>query len=308
MWLDPSIARVVERQRSGPPPHEAAVEDLRRGHDAVTRALSGEGEPVAEVREVHAPGPRGPIPIRVYRPAGEPAPGLVAYAHGGGWVLGSLDGFDPLCRALCNRSSAVVASIGYRLAPEFPFPAPLEDVCAALRWLAANAASLGADPARMAVAGDSAGASLVAVAARRLAGEGGPPLRQQVLVYPVCDSAMTTESYRRHPPDGPGPSPESMAHFWRLHLQGADGSSPDASPLRAPSLAGLPPALVLTVAADVLRDEGEAYAAALRDAGVPATVVRYDGAAHGFFRWLEVGSLARQAVAQVGASLRESLA
>jgi acetyl esterase len=201
----------------------------------------------------------------------------------------------------------VVASIGYRLAPEHPFPAGLDDVRAAVRWLAANARELGGDADRVAIAGDSAGGNLATVTARRLRDEGGPALRFQALVYPVCDSALNTPSYRESA-DGFGLTAASMKRFWELYLDGADGRDPDASPLQAPDLSGLPPAFVLTVRDDVLRDEGEAYARALEAAGVPVTLRRYDGAVHGFFRWLGKTQLSRRAVAEVGAALREGLA
>ncbi len=268
----------------GPPPHLVPVAEARAAHDRETAALSGPGEPVAEVREVVAPGPGGPIPIRIVRPEGAGPLPLVAYAHGGGWMLGTLNAFEPLCRALANASGAVIAIIDYRLAPEHPFPAAADDVDAAVRWLAAHAAELGADARRLAIAGDSAGGNLATVTARRLRDEGGPELRFQALIYPVCDYSFDTPSYRENSV-GVGLSTASMERFWESYLQGADGTQPDASPLRA-DLAGLPPALVLTVPADVLRDEGEAYARALAQAGVPVTVLRYDGAVHGFFRWL----------------------
>ena len=221
--------------------------------------------------------------------------------------MGSLDGFDPVCRALANEAGAIVASIGYRLAPEHPFPAAPDDVRAAVRWLHEHAAELGADPDRMAVAGDSAGGNLATVTARRLRDEGGPPLRFQALIYPVTDAALNTPSYRESS-DGFGLTAASMKRFWELYLDGADGRGPDASPLQADDLSGLPPAFILTVGDDVLRDEAETYAAALEAAGVPVTLRRYDGAVHGFFRWIARTEISRRAVAEVGAALRAGLA
>ncbi len=309
--LDHEIQPIVDLLNAapGPPAHEIPVSQARAAHDRETEVMSGPGEEVAEVREVEAPGPGGPVPIRVLRPlgAGEGPLPLVAYLHGGGWVIGSLDGFDPLCRALANRSGAIVASVDYRLAPEHPFPAAPDDARAAVRWLHEQAPALGADPGRLAIAGDSAGANLAAVTARRLRDEGGPPLRLQALVYPVTDSALNTPSYREKG-DGFGLSAASMARFWRLYLDGADGRQQDASPLQAAELAGLPPAFVLTVEDDVLRDEGEAYARALERAGVPVTLRRYDGPIHGFFRWLAKASVSRRAVDEVAGALREALA
>jgi acetyl esterase len=306
--LDADIQAIVDAMEAAPGPaaHLVPVAQARAAHDAESAALGGPGEPVAEVREVSAPGPGGPIPIRAFRPAGEGQLPLVVYLHGGGWTLGSLYAFEPLCRALANASGAVIACVDYRLAPEHPFPAAPDDACAAVRWLAANAATLGADPRRLGIAGDSAGGNLATVTARRLRDEGDTPLRFQALIYPVCDSAVDTPSYRENAV-GFGLTAASMQRFWELYLQGADGTQPDASPLQA-ELTGLPPAFVLTVRADVLRDEGEAYARALARAGVPVTVSRYDGAVHGFFRWLARAAAARRAVAEVGAALRAALA
>ena len=332
--LDPEIQRIVDMMEAaaGPPAHLVPVAEARAAHDRETALLSGPGEDVAEVRELEAPGPGGPIRLRLYRPlgdasrsdlGGERAPGgnrspaprpLVAYLHGGGWVVGTLDAFDPVCRALANASGALIASIDYRLAPEHPFPAAADDARAAVRWLAAHAQQLGADPSRLGIAGDSAGGNLAAVTARRLRDDErsgdkavSPRLRFQALVYPVCDSALDTPSYRDNG-SGFGLSGESMKRYWELYLGGADGRDPDTSPLRAADLAGLPPAFVLTVRDDVLRDEGESYARALEAAGVPVTLRRYDGAVHGFFRWLAKAAIARRAVAETGAALRAGLA
>jgi acetyl esterase len=307
--LDPEIQPILDAMEAapGPPAHLVPIQQARAAHDRESALLAGPGEEVAEVRDISVPGPGGTIPVRVYRPAGEGPLPLVAYAHGGGWAVGSLDGFDPVSRALANASGAVIASIGYRLAPEHPFPAGLDDVRAAVRWLAENARELDGDPERVAIAGDSAGGNLATVTARRLRDEGGSPLRYQALVYPVCDSALNTPSYRASG-EGFGLTTLSMKRYWELYLDGADGRSPDASPLQAGDLSGLPPAFVLTVRDDVLRDEGETYARALEAAGVPVTLRRYDGAIHGFFRWIAKSRLARQAVADVGAALRTGLA
>jgi acetyl esterase len=307
--LDAEIQPIVDLMAAapGPPAHLVPVDQARAAHDRDTEVMSGPGEEVAEVRDIVVPGPGGSIPVRVFRPAGEGPLPLVAYVHGGGWVIGSIDGFDPLCRALANASGALIASIGYRLAPEHPFPAGLDDVRAAVRWLAENARELGGDPERLAIAGDSAGGNLATVTARRLRDEGVPALRFQALVYPVCDSALNTPSYRESS-DGFGLSALDMKRYWELYLDGADGRRPDASPLQAEDLSGLPPAFVLTVRDDVLRDEGEAYARALEAAGVPVTLRRYDGAIHGFFRWMAKSRLSRQAVAEVGGALRTGLA
>jgi acetyl esterase len=307
--LHPEIQSIVDAMAAapGPPAHLVPVEQARAAHDLETAQLSGPGEEVAEVRDVEFPGPGGPLRVRLFRPEGAAPLALVAYLHGGGWAIGSLEGFDPLCRALANASGALIASIGYRLAPEHPFPAAPDDVRAGVRWLAAHAEELGADPARIGIAGDSAGGNLATVTARRLRDEGGPPIRFQALVYPVCDSALNTPSYREKSV-GFGLTAAGMQRYWELYLDGSDGRGPDASPLRADDLSGLPPAYILTVRDDVLRDEGESYARALEAAGVPVTLSRYDGAIHGFFRWMARSELSRRAVADVGAALRAGLA
>jgi acetyl esterase/lipase len=307
--LDPEIQPIVDLMNAapGPPAHLVPIDQARAAHERESLVMGGPGEEVASVRDIGVQGPGGPVPVRVFRPAGDGLLPVVAYLHGGGWVLGTLDGFSPLCRALANASGAIVASVGYRLAPEHPFPAGLEDTRAAVRWLAANAGELGGDPDRIAVAGDSAGGNLATVVARRLRDEGGPALRFQALVYPVCDSGINTPSYRECG-DGFGLTAAGMRRYWELYLDGADGRDPDASPLQAEDLSGLPPAFVLTLRHDVLRDEGETYARALEAAGVPVTLRRYDGAVHGFLRWLAKAEISRRAVAELGAALRAGLA
>jgi acetyl esterase len=299
--LTPEIQAVLDEMNAalGPPAHEIAVEDARTAHSEETVRLCGEGEPVAEVRELRV----GDVPVRTFRPEGEGPFPVVAYLHGGGWMMGTLDSYDAPLRALANASGAIVSGVDYRLSPEHRYPAALEDSLAAIRWLAANAGELGGDGGRLAVAGDSAGGNLAAVAARRLRWA----VRFQALIYPVIEPAFDTPSYRAFA-EGHGLSRASMQRFWRLYLDGADPADPDASPLRANDLAGVAPAFVLTAEEDVLRDEGEAYAAALRDAGVPVELVRWPGTIHGFFRWLAATPAAREAIVAVGARLRSALA
>jgi acetyl esterase len=308
--LDPEIQVLLDAINAQPqvPPEQVSVADARAAHAEESERLGGAGEAVAEVRDLAIPGPAGDIPARAYRPEpGGERPGVVAYFHGGGWCLGTLDSFDAACRALANAAAAVVASVDYRLAPESPFPAAVEDAEAAVRWLAAHAGELGADPGRLAVAGDSAGGNLATIVARRLRDAGGPPVRFQALIYPALDAGLDTPSYRENA-EGYGLTAASMRRWWEVYLNGADGLQPDASPVRAGDLAGLPPTFVLTVDKDPLRDEGEAYARALEAAGVPVTLRRYDGAIHGFFRWQAASRLSRAAVAEVGAALRAALA
>jgi acetyl esterase len=229
------------------------------------------------------------------RPGDQASRGVLVFLHGGGWTIGSIETHDAVCRALANGAGVVVVSVEYRLAPESPFPAALDDAEAAVRWVAAHAADLGADPARLAVGGDSAGGNLSAVLAQRFRDD-GPALAFQLLVYPVTDLTLSHPSIDRHA-EGYFLTKDTMLWFRRNYLGGDAGdgaggnggvvaqTDPRVSPLRADpaALPGLPPALVLTAEYDPLCDEGEAYGAALREAGVDVTVTRYDGMIHGFF-------------------------
>ena len=294
--LEAGIQKVLDGMNAleGPPAHEVPIEQARAGHEQETAHLSGPGEKVAEVRDSTVPGPGGEIPVRSYRGI-EDDGGVVAYFHGGGWAVGSIDSFDTVCRALANAARATVVSVGYRLAPEHPFPAALEDCVAVTAWLAEN-------HERVAVAGDSAGGNLALGVARRLRDR----IAAIALVYPVCDAGLNTPSYRDFK-ERYGLTAEGMQRYWNLYLDGADGLQPDASPLRADDLAGLAPIYVLTSEFDVLRDEGEALVAKLREAGVDVTHRRFDGTIHGFWRWLAATDATREAVGEVGAALRRDL-
>jgi acetyl esterase len=263
--------------------------------------------PVHEVSDLTAAGPAGEVPVRLYRPAAEGRLPAIAYYHGGGFVIGSVETHDGTCRALANATGCAVVSVDYRLAPEHRFPAAPEDCWSALAWLAAEGEALGLDPSRLAVAGDSAGGNLAAAAAL-LARERGPELRFQLLVYPVTDHGFDTPSYLENG-EGYFLSAAMMRWFWQQYLEEpSHGADPLASPLRAADLAGLPPALVLTAEYDPLRDEGEVYAARLRDAGVPVTITRYAGMFHGFVRMTRILDKARTALDEIAGSLQKAFA
>lgn len=245
--------------------------------------LKARPAPVREVFDGVIPGPAGKIPVRYYRAIQAEACPLLVYFHGGGWVMGDLDTHDNLCRLLARKSDALVMAVDYRLAPEHPFPAPFDDAYAAVVWAAENAASVGADPERILVAGDSAGANLAAAVCLAARDRGGPAVHGQVLAYPATDLASFDRPSYAHFADGHYLTRRYMEQFRDRYLPRVeDRTDPLASPLLAPDLTGLPPTLVITAGFDVLRDEGEAYAQRLQDAGVPVTASRYDGMVHGF--------------------------
>ncbi|MGA5820140.1 alpha/beta hydrolase [Kitasatospora sp. NPDC094028] len=300
----------ARRARSGAPPlYALTLAEARAADLAEIRAAAGTPEPVAAVEEHRFRGPGGgELALRLYRPEppGRRLPALL-YLFGGGWTLGSPDTSDAICRSLANAAGCVTASVGYRLAPEHPFPAALHDCRAALLRLVEHAEEFGIDPDRLAVGGDSAGGNLTAALTLLLRAEGGPALRHQLLVYPNTDHAADTPSLRDH--DDPVLfNRRSVAWYWGHYLADpADGASPNASPLRAATLAGLPPATVLTAEYDPLRDEGEQYARALRAAGVPVDLRRYDGVPHGFFAMTDTLDAAADAQAYAAGRLREAL-
>jgi acetyl esterase len=265
---------------------------------------------MASVADRTAPGPAGDIPVRVYVPTSEPGPRpVLVYFHGGGWVIGDIETHDGTARAVAEASGATVVSVDYRLAPEDPFPASLDDCLAAVRWVAANAADLDVDPARLAVGGDSAGGNLAAIVAHELRAEGGPEVRFQLLVYPVTDGTMDHPSIEENA-EGYFLTKDTMDWFWEQYVGLGDRTGARVSPMHLPdeALAGLPPALVITAEYDPLRDEGEAYAARLASAGVDATSRRFDGMIHGFFSMRDLVPEGKVAVDEAGAALRRALA
>ncbi|MGA2036303.1 MAG: alpha/beta hydrolase [Acidimicrobiales bacterium] len=319
MPVEPVLRTILERIAAleQPPPSEMTPEEMRASYMAMAAMGAVPSNP-PEVQDRTIPGPAGEIPVRVYRPVdaaaaaggavpvGSETPPVVAFFHGGGWAIGSVHTHDALCQQLAAQVPAVVVSVDYRLAPEHPFPAGLEDSMAATAWVSEHAAELGADPARLAVAGDSAGGNMSAVISRRARDSGGPPILFQLLVYPPTD---LTNSYPSHKENGQGYllTSEMIDWFTGHYLGDGDRRNPDVSPMCAENLSELPPALVITAEYDPLRDEGEAYAARLADAGVDARLVRYDGMVHGFLQMNGVLLGAATAIADAAGALREAL-
>jgi acetyl esterase len=307
MPLDPQVQTFLGRMRElgipgigELPPHQArAVQD-----DAAATVFGPVPDVSWEDRSV--PGPAGAIPVRVYRPGDDPAPPVLVYFHGGGWVLGSLNTHHGVCASLADLSGCVVCSVDYRMAPEHRFPAAVEDAWAATTWLAEHASEVGGRAGALAVGGDSAGGNLAAVCALR-ARDTGLRLALQLLVYPVADADLDTSTYREFA-EGYYLTAYSMRWFWDHYLPEGDRFHPDASPLRADDLAGTAPAFVLTAEFDPLRDEGETYARRLEKAGVPVTLRRYDGMIHGFYRMPAVIDDANEALAETAAALRAAFA
>ncbi|HEU5469132.1 MAG TPA: alpha/beta hydrolase [Actinophytocola sp.] len=310
MPLDPQVQAMRDRtiEDGTPPLYTLSIEEARAADLAAIKAGGGAGEPVHEVTDRHLPGPDGDLPIRIYRPrsTADPLP-TVLYFFGGGWTLGSIETSDGVCRSLANAVPCQVITIGYRLAPEHRFPAAVSDCYAAACWIAGHAEEVGADPARLAVAGDSAGGNLAAAVTLLARQHGEPALAAQVLVYPNTDYRGDTGSMRDN--DDPALfNRRSVAWYWKHYLSNPDdGLDPLVSPLRAESLSGLPPALVLTAEYDPLRDEGEQYADRLSSAGVAVESTRYTGMPHGFFTMSATLAAARDAHEQVAAFLRMRL-
>jgi acetyl esterase len=305
MPVDPQAQAILDQiaEAGLPQSSDLSVDEARRMMIERRKLVNAAPDPVGRVENRAIPGPGGEIPIRVYAPSGAGPFPILVYFHGGGWVLGTLDTHDALCRALTNAAECVVMSVEYRLAPEHKFPAAAEDAYAATRWAASNGDALGADGSRLAVGGDSAGGNLAAAVTLMARDRGGPPLTHQLLIYPVTDRSFETRSYRDNA-DGYMLSRGDMIWFWDHYLSDeADADNPYASPLRAEDLRNLPSATVITAEYDPLRDEGEAYAARLREAGVSVESTCYPGMIHGFLANLAVIDAGKQAVRASGQAL-----
>ena len=259
------------------------------------------------VEDLTCPGPASTIPLRLYAPDPDAALPVVVYFHGGGWVIGDIESHDTICRKLAQASGCTVISVDYRLAPEHRFPCAPEDCHAVASWVADNGSRLNVDSARLAVAGDSAGGNLTAVTALLARDRGGPAIAFQLMVYPVIDATMSFPSYKENA-EGYLLSAADMVWFYENYVDDdVDRKDWMLSPLYAPDLSGLPPALVITAEFDPLRDEGEAYADALQQAGVEARSSRYDGMTHGFFGLEVVVPAAAPAMEEAAGALQFAL-
>jgi acetyl esterase len=302
-----TLFELLERMSGGVTLADGTPEEARRGMELMAAAAPRPEHPVPN-EDSTIPGPAEAIPIRLYRPlAAEAAPPLVVFFHGGGFVLGSIATHDALCQRLCSGLGAIIVSVEYRLAPEHPYPAGVEDAWAATRWAGDNASALGADPDRLVLAGDSAGATLAAVSARRARDRGGPPIALQVLAYPATDLTGSQASILENA-NAPGLRMDDLAWFGRLYLPDpARAAEPDASPLATPDLAGLAPAIIYTAGHDPLRDDGERYAERLRAAGVEVCYRCFDTLVHGFLSLDGVASAPTAAMEDLLADIRQAL-
>jgi acetyl esterase len=303
--LDPDIRRLLDTLFNLPaPPGPPDVARLRAAAEAAPKVLGGPAEDVDSIRDTTAPGRAGPVPVRIYRPA-SPAPlPLMLYAHGGGWVTGSLDSHDKLCRILANRLGSVIVAVDYRLAPEHVYPAALDDVEAVWQWARGNARALGADGTRFTVAGDSSGANLVAALTLRVKRGRAAQPHAQLLLYPALDATCSRASYREFS-SGYNLTGDQMSWYWEAYRAGADFVQPELSPLSATDLADLPPAVIAVATADVLRGEGLDYARRLEAARVPVRVVECTGMIHGFLRWTGEVPAARRWVDVIATAVSE---
>lgn len=309
MPLHPTVVAIAQAMQQNPeyrPTHQLTPEAARAGYRALP-ALLGPPPEVAGLQDRTIEGPGGALRIRVYSPKGEGPHPVLVFFHGGGWVIGDLDTHDRECRVLCNDTPCVVVAVDYRLAPEHPYPAAVEDAWAALRWVASHAAEIGADAQRIAVAGDSAGGNLSAIVALRARDQGGPKLCAQVLVYPSVAGELPAYPSHEENANAPFLPLDSMRYF-RAHYLGATLTTkdPEIAPIHAASHAGLPPALIITAEFDPLRDEGRAYAAKLEAAGGQVKLIEYPGMPHMFFQLSPVLEDGKAALREIATALQSA--
>jgi acetyl esterase len=307
MPLDPQAKALLDviNAVEGPALHELSPTEARQVYAQLSAGRTSD-DPVGSVEDRSVPSPDGEVPIRIYRPQGDGPFGVCLFFHGGGWVIGDIDTHDAQARSLASRSGCAVVSVDYRLAPEHVFPGPLEDCFAATTWVVEHAGELGFDPARVAVAGDSAGGNLAAAVSILARDRGGPDLAFQLLVYPATDHSFSQASYLENA-EGYFLTAAAMRWFSAHYLADGEPTDPLAAPLHAPDLSNLPPALVITAEYDPLRDEGEAYGDRLVEAGVPCTIRRYDGMIHGFLGLAHLLDQGATALDEASSALREAI-
>jgi acetyl esterase len=308
MTIESDILRFVELSDAAFPPHFATLplDEQRACYDALCRTFAGARPAGLAVEELRAPGPGGPVPLRLYRPEGAARPGVLLYFHGGGYVFGGLDSHDGVCADLAAGSGCAVLAVDYRLAPEHRFPAAVEDAEAALAFLAAEAASLGLDAGRLAVGGDSAGGNLAAGLAFRARDAGGPELRGLLLIYP--DLGLPFDVPKRcRTPDAPGLTRADMRHYHAAWLGADHTRDPRAAPLLQRDYAELPPAFVQAVEYDPLRDDAEVFAERLQAAGSPVRLDLQPGLIHGYLRARGMSRAARRGFETLVGALGETI-
>lgn len=310
MPLDPQAAELLTALREmGRQPMEAMTPAEARVAARAFKALGGEPEEVARVDHGFIPGPTADLPARFYTPADAPdakRPALI-YLHGSGWTILNIEICDAFSRALANRSGCLVVAVNYQKAPEHKFPIPFDDAYAATRWVFDNASSLGVDPARVGIIGDSAGGNLAAAVTLRARDEQGPSLAYQVLVYPAVDYGWDTPSAVARA-EGYLLQRATMRYYWTNYVNDpTDGDHPYCSPLRASDHSGLPPALIVSAEYDPLCDDGRRYADKLREAGVPVTFRLYEGMIHGFLWMSGVMDQSRALIDEIGREVRSAL-
>lgn len=310
MPLDPQVEaflNAVNSRKSGDPILSLPPAEARKAMSTMFASVFDKKDavPVNEVLDFSIPGRAGSVGVRLYRPGGKgPYPALVFF-HGGGWVLGSLNLSDHVCRTLCSEAGCIVVSADYRLAPEFPFPAGLEDCYDTVQWFYEHASDYGIDKERIAVGGESAGGNLAAAVCILSRDHAGPPIVYQLLVTPATDLAYDTESYRSYG-EGYFLTRSTMEICRQYYIRGVeDIENPLVSPLRVADPSGLPPGLTVTAEYDPLRDDGEAYARKLTSAGVAMELCRYPGAIHGFSTMPQL-SIGNQSLREMAASLRRA--
>ena len=311
MPLQPEVENLLNQFAEGKKQGVKSIEDMtvhenREGLSAFYEKVVGKPEEVGKVEDITISVKDGEIGIRLYTPTGQGPFPVFVYFHGGGWALGDTALIDPILRSVTNSTKCLVVSVDYRLSPEYKFPIPAEDCYDATRWVAQNISRYNGDPNQIAVGGDSAGGNLAAVIPLMARDREFPKISYQILLYPVTDFSFNTQSYIENGKDHYLETPAMKWFAEQYFNNDQDKNNPYAAPLQAKDLTGLPPALIITAEYDVLRDEGEAYANRLKEAGVPVEQIRYDGQIHGFFWMPVIMEDAKKALKQISISLNSA--